>query len=202
MITLKAEKRNPEIKAKKLRRDGFATGVLFGKEMEDSISLQFSAKDATNFIKGNKAGAQVLLDIEGDKVSALVKNIDYDPLKKQILALDCQALVSGEKVSTTVQIHFLNEDMAQGIVEPALSEIHYKADPANLLDTVEIDFEKLAPEVKSMCVKDLKLNEGKEIDLITPEDALIFHIAQPAAEVDVPETEAAEDNAAGENKEA
>ena len=33
MLTLKAEKRNPEEKAKKLRRDGFITGVLYGKEM-------------------------------------------------------------------------------------------------------------------------------------------------------------------------
>ena len=29
MLTLKAEKRNPDEKAKKLRRDGFITGVLF-----------------------------------------------------------------------------------------------------------------------------------------------------------------------------
>ena len=36
MITLKVEKRNPEVKAKKLRRDGFVCGVLYGKEMKDS----------------------------------------------------------------------------------------------------------------------------------------------------------------------
>lgn len=36
MITLKVEKRNPEVKAKKLRRDGFVCGVLYGKEMKVS----------------------------------------------------------------------------------------------------------------------------------------------------------------------
>ena len=35
MLTLKAEKRNPDEKAKKLRRDGFITGVLYGKEMKE-----------------------------------------------------------------------------------------------------------------------------------------------------------------------
>ena len=43
MITLKVEKRNPEVKAKKLRRDGFVCGVLYGKEMK---SLSHSAHGA------------------------------------------------------------------------------------------------------------------------------------------------------------
>ena len=37
MNTLKAEKRSMDVKAKKLRRDGFVTGNLFGKEIEGSI---------------------------------------------------------------------------------------------------------------------------------------------------------------------
>ncbi|MFQ9396576.1 MAG: hypothetical protein ACLR2E_24330 [Lachnospiraceae bacterium] len=38
MITLKVGKRNPEVKAKKLRRDGFVCGVLYGKENEGVYS--------------------------------------------------------------------------------------------------------------------------------------------------------------------
>ena len=41
MNTLKAEKRDMSIKAKKLRREGFVTGNLFGRELEDSIPLKF-----------------------------------------------------------------------------------------------------------------------------------------------------------------
>ena len=44
MLTLKAEKRNPDEKAKKLRRDGFITGVLYGKEMKENVSLKFTEK--------------------------------------------------------------------------------------------------------------------------------------------------------------
>ena len=64
----------------------------------------------------------------------MVKNIDYDPMSKKVLALDFQALVAGEVVSATVPVHFLNEEIVQGVFEPELSEIHYKADPAHLLD--------------------------------------------------------------------
>ena len=35
MMTLKAEKRDPQVKAKKLRREGYVTGILSGKEMKE-----------------------------------------------------------------------------------------------------------------------------------------------------------------------
>ena len=50
MLTLKAEKRNPDEKAKKLRRDGFITGVLYGKEMKENVSLKFIEKEAPRLI--------------------------------------------------------------------------------------------------------------------------------------------------------
>ena len=46
ITTLKAQKRDTAVKAKKLRRDGFTTGVLYGREMEESMPLQFDTKDA------------------------------------------------------------------------------------------------------------------------------------------------------------
>ena len=37
MNTLKAEKRSMDIKAKKLRREGYVVGNVFGKKIEGSI---------------------------------------------------------------------------------------------------------------------------------------------------------------------
>ena len=179
MITLKVEKRNPEVKAKKLRRDGFVCGVLYGKEMKESTPIQLTEPEALRFIKANKEGTQVMLDLDGKQVDALVKNIDYDPMKKQIMALDFQALVAGETVATSVQVILENEDAAQGIVEQTLNEVH-KADPANMLDTIVIDFKTLSPDVREFHVKDLVIPEGKTVHITTPEDTLIFHIAEYA----------------------
>ena len=180
MITLKVEKRNPEVKAKKLRRDGFVCGVLYGKEMKESTPIQLTEPEALRFIKANKEGTQVMLDLDGKQVDSLVKNIDYDPMKKQIMALDFQALVAGETVATSVQVILENEDAAQGIVEQTLNEVHYKADPANMLDTIVIDFKTLSPDVREFHVKDLVIPEGKTVHITTPEDTLIFHIAEYA----------------------
>lgn len=83
MTTLKAEKRDPQVKAKKLRREGFVTGVLYGKEMKENVALKFEEKEALRFMKDAKEGAQAALDIEGETVNAMVKNIDYDPMSKK-----------------------------------------------------------------------------------------------------------------------
>ena len=46
MTTLKVQKRDMETKAKKLRREGFITGNLFGKEIEGSIPLKIERLEA------------------------------------------------------------------------------------------------------------------------------------------------------------
>ena len=179
MITLKAEKRNPNVKAKKLRREGYVTGILSGKEMKEPVALQFNGAEAAKFIKANKEGTQVYLDIEGEKVDALVKNIDYNPIEKQLMALDFQALVAGEVVAATVPVTFVNEEVVQGVFEPEITEIHYKADPAHLLDPIEIDLAKLPQGTKTLYVKDLKLEE-KGVTVTTTADSQLFHIGEYA----------------------
>ena len=194
MTTLKITKRNPEVKAKKLRRDGFATGVLYGREMDENIPLQFSAVDASRFIKSHKEGSQVILDFGDTKTSAIVKNIDYDAMKRQVMALDFQALVAGEAISTTVPVKLENEGAVQGFVDQELTEIHYKADPAHLLEPIEIDLTKFHTG-DALYVKDLGLEE-KGAQLITPADSLIFHIADHAKNMEIAEDETADEEAA------
>lgn len=194
MTTLKTTKRNPEVKAKKLRRDGFATGVLYGREMDENIPLQLSAVDASRFIKSHKEGSQVILDFGDTKTSAIVKNIDYDAMKRQVMALDFQALVAGEAISTTVPVKLENEGAVQGFVDQELTEIHYKADPAHLLEPIEIDLTKFHTG-DALYVKDLGLEE-KGAQLITPADSLIFHIADHAKNMEIAEDETADEEAA------
>ena len=106
ITTLKAQKRDTAVKAKKLRRDGFTTGVLYGREMEESMPLQFDTKDAMRFIGKNTKGAQVVLDLGDKKVSAIVKDIDYNSMQRQIMSLDPQALLQPENTPPTLRPRF------------------------------------------------------------------------------------------------
>ena len=45
MNTLKAEKRSMDVKAKRLRREGYVTGNLFGREIHGSIPVKMQRVD-------------------------------------------------------------------------------------------------------------------------------------------------------------
>ncbi len=51
MNTLKAEKRSMDVKAKKLRREGFVTGNVFGKAIEGSIPVKMERIDSGSSVK-------------------------------------------------------------------------------------------------------------------------------------------------------
>ena len=54
MNTLTAQKRDLNVKAKKLRREGFVIGNLFGRDIENSVPLKLDPRETTKFLKDNK----------------------------------------------------------------------------------------------------------------------------------------------------
>ena len=71
MNTLKAEKRSMDIKAKKLRREGYVVGNVFGKKIEGSIPVKFHTLELEKFLKKAHKGSQIMLDVEGTQYDAL-----------------------------------------------------------------------------------------------------------------------------------
>ena len=53
MNTLTAEKRDLKTKAKKLRKEGYVIGNLFGRDIENSIPLKVDSREAAKFLKDN-----------------------------------------------------------------------------------------------------------------------------------------------------
>ena len=53
MNTLKAEKRDLAVKAKKLRREGYVTGNVFGKELEQSIPVKMLSSNVESLLNVN-----------------------------------------------------------------------------------------------------------------------------------------------------
>ena len=149
MTTLKAEKRDMSTKAKKLRREGYVTGNVFGREIEGSIPVKMGKRDVERFMKTCTKGSQVMLDLEGQMMDVLVKEIDFDSMKNQVDEIDFQA-----------------------------QEISYKAVPAALVEKVEIDVSDLKVG-DSIKVKDLPIAADKDIDLITDPETTVVVVAEP-----------------------
>ena len=173
MNTLKAEKRSMDVKAKKLRREGFVTGNMFGKEIEKSIPVKMQKKDIDRLLKTNNKGSQIMLEIDGQPYDVLIKDIEYNSMSRMVEEMDFQALVSNEKVHSVAEVILVNhEKVIGGIIQENLSEISYKALPAALIDKVKIDVSNM--HVGDVIrVKDLEIARNKDIDLLTNPEAVV-----------------------------
>ena len=190
MNTLSAEKRDMQIKAKKLRREGFVTGNVFCKNMEGSMPLKIEKKEAERILRTCNKGSQLILTVEGQKMPVLLKEIDYNAMKHEIVEMDFQALVKGEKVHSVAEVILVNaEKVASGVVQEGLSEIAYKALPAALVDKVKVDVGNMKVG-DTIRVKDLEIAKDKEIDLSTDPEAVVATVT--AVHNVVPETETEE----------
>ena len=192
MNTLKAEKRTLDVKAKKLRKEGYVTGNVFGKEIKESIPVKMDMAAVDRLLKTSNKGSQIMLDIDGETHNVLIKEVDYNPLKGRVDEMDFQALVKGEVVHSVAEIVLVNHDkLVSGVLQQQLEEVSYKALPSALVDKVEIDVAelKVGDTVK---VKDLSLAQDKDVHIITDPETAVVTITESHIAVDDDDDEEAD----------
>ncbi len=192
MNTLKAEKRSLEVKAKKLRREGYVVGNVFGKELQDSIPVMMSKKDVDKLLKTDHKGSQIMLEVDGQPYDVLIKNVDFNPMAGRIDSIEFQALVSNEMVHSVAEVVLVNHDkVTEGVVQVELSEIAYKALPAALVDHVQVDVGgmKIGDAIR---VKDLDISSNTDISIKSDPEAIVVAVTA-IHNAAVPEPEAAEE---------
>ena len=84
MDTLIAAKRDLTTKAKRLRKEGYITGIVYGKEVKESIPVKMKKTDVAQILKTKTKGSQIMLDVEGQKYDVLINDSDKDSMMKQL----------------------------------------------------------------------------------------------------------------------
>ena len=176
-----------DVKAKRLRREGFVTGNVFGHAIEGSIPVKMNSVDAERLLKIEHKGGQINLDIEGQVYDVLIKEVDYDAMANQVVEIDFQALVSNEKVHSVAEIIFENHDKVEaGVLQEVLKEVSYRALPAALVEKVKVDVGEM--EIgDTIRVKDLSIAKDKDVDILTDLEAVVATVT--AVHNNVPETD-------------
>lgn len=178
MNTLKAEKRDLAVKAKKLRREGYVTGNVFGKELEQSIPVKMLSSNVESLLKTTGKGGRILLDLDGQSYNVLIKEVDFNSMKHQVTEIDFQVLVAGEKVHSVAEIELLNHDkVTNGVIQLHLEEISYRALPEDLTDRIQLDLDgvKVGDSIK---VKDLPFAQNPQIELLTDPESIVVSVTE------------------------
>lgn len=177
MKVLKASLRDTGKKGKQLRREGFITGAISGRKLDHTILLQIPEKDVKQFMLTHTSGSKAVLDVDGTQYTTMIKSADFDILTNHYIDMTFQQLVADEKVKGKAEIIFENEDKAQGFITSNCNEIEYEAYPADIVDRIVIDVSKY-PLDTELLVKDLDISKNEKINVLTPADTSVLHVAE------------------------
>jgi len=179
--------------ARKLRSAGRVPAIVYGHaRAPQALSLQ--TRELEKLLSTIATGSTVVeLSLGGATTKTLIREVQRHPFKKQILHVDFQELVAGEKVTVEIPLVFVGTPegvrLSGALLEQILHSIEVLVDPANIPNHIDVDVTNLAMG-HSLHVRELVLPAGLEVQ--TDEDATVCAVVAPRAVVEETPAEGAE----------
>lgn len=193
-IQFTAEEREGKGKgvARKLRASGFIPAVIYGPGYEP-VPLKVEKKKAEDILRKLEAH-NIMADIvikkgrKKETIKTVLKDIQIDPIRGDILHLDFYRVRMDHTVRMGVPVHLVGEAPGLekgGILEHELRELQIQALPDRIPSMIEVDISKLDIG-HAILVKDIVLPEGvSAVD--DPEKVVVTVLAPKAEKVEVTE---------------
>lgn len=170
---------------KRLRRDGRVPAILYGARREP-LPLAVLPKDLQRVLHA-RAGGSVLVNLrlpgEAEARAAVVRDLQFDPVRDTLLHVDLQAVRMDEEITVEVAIHVVGEAAGvkeqSGVLSVLLRAVQVACLPTLIPERLDADVSALRIH-DVLTVADLKLPEG--VRAITPANQAIVTVAPPMAE--------------------
>ena len=151
--------------SRRLRHADKVPAILYGAEKEP-VALTLEHNKVLQAQEFEAFYSHVLtLNIDGEAVQALVKDMQRHAYKPKIMHLDFLRVDDTHTVTVHVPLHFINEDSAPSIksegghAEHHIVDIEISCLPAHLPEFIEVDLNDVALG-QTLHLSDLKLPEG------------------------------------------
>jgi len=163
---------------KRLRKQGLIPAVFYGHG-EEPLSLMVEEKQLRKILS-IETGIINLDFGDGQRKKCLLRDIQYHPVKGDLLHVDFMGVKLTEKITTKVPIHLVGTPVgvksSGGILEQHLRELEVECFPTDIPEHIEVDVSHLNIG-DSITAKDISL---EKIDIVTPEDHSIASVVPPA----------------------
>jgi large subunit ribosomal protein L25 len=189
-------------KVKQLRRAGIVPVHLYGPDVKPR-SLQCEQRELLRALAKSGGTTPIVVAVQGERDEQLTfaREIQWHPIRGDILHVDFLAVKATERVSAQVPINLIGESPgakeAGGATIQQLYELTVEALPLEIPNEVVIDLEELTDPDGVIRAGDITLPSN--VDMLTdPEDVVVRIEVTRAVEEEVAEEEAEEAAAEGE----
>jgi len=183
-VLLQASKRDVVGKqVKTLRREGILPAIVYGRGIS-TIPISLNARNANQILSAISSSSLVVLEIDGEKHTTLIRDKQRDPVTGGVLHIDFHEVSMTEKLRTNVMLEFQGESLAvkelMGVLVIVLESLEIECLPQDLPDRIVADLSTLEEIGDSLYVRDIILPPN--IELISDIDGLVVVISAPAVE--------------------
>lgn len=174
--TLKVEKRN-EVggsRARRLLDRGLIPAVVYGRDMKSTAAL-VNGSEFRKFLKSNGRNSIFNAEFaEYHDLSMLIKNIQYNPVNKEIIHLDFQKVNPDEKIQVNIPVRVKDSEIMKktgNVVVYQLDSVTVECLPRDILQYADADISDLEPG-HSFTAGDFKFPSG--VSLISKPNKVVL----------------------------
>lgn len=197
MTDFKLEASLRDEKTKAVRREGFIPAIIYGNDYKNQ-NVKFEKVNFLRLFKEAGTSNLIEINIDGHKpVKTLVREVQVDPIKGEILHVDLFKVNMKEKIQAEIPLEFIGDSAAvinlEGSLITSKDSVEVECLPGDLVSEIQIDISVLDDFDKNIKVEDIKVPAGIEI-LDDPEEIVAF-VQEPRSEEELEalETEVVED---------
>jgi len=174
--------------AKRLRREGYVPGVVYGGKDGHCTSFQVNARALRHVLPGS---ALIDLKVAGKTRPVIVKDQQQHPVRDELLHIDLLEVRLDETIQTQVSVHLEGAEEAPGIkeggvLEHVTHELNIEALPTDIPDAIHVDVSGLEIAA-TMHLSEISPPAGVTF-LDDPEETILATVVVPT-EVEEPEIE-------------
>ncbi|MCG8541877.1 MAG: 50S ribosomal protein L25 [Clostridia bacterium] len=130
----------------RVRSNGYIPGIVYGYNTEPK-TIQLDRNELNSIIRNY--GANVLLDlkVDGEVITSMIKELQRDPIYREIIHVDFQSISFDKPIQATVPITLIGRQGVEdnySTIQHQLREINIECLPQNLPESIEISVKDLA----------------------------------------------------------
>ena len=182
---------------RRLRREGDVPAVLYGGG-KDNISIAVNHDVLFHSLEKEEFhSAIIIINTDGKKEQAILRDVQRHPHKINILHADFQRVDESKILTMTMPIHFTGEEEcigvknSGGVLSHLINDIEISCLPKDLPEQIELDVENLDLN-ESLHLSDIELPENVSITALMHDDdneydQAVVSVLPPRVEIEIEE---------------
>lgn len=164
----------------KMRVNNIIPGVVYSRGGE-TVHISIDNAEFARVYRIAGASSLLELNLDGEMIPAIIKEIQRHPFKNQVLHVDFQKLNMDEKIKITIPVILINRDsikLQPSVLMQQIDQIEIECLPGDIPHGAQIDVQDM-DFVTPMYVKDLDIANNENIEILRDLDELVCALSEP-----------------------